>query len=247
MPLPFLSDDSIMIEMSESFKLHRLQQIDSHLDQIHARLREIDRLLEDNRELVETQRQEMIASQELEATKKMLRRAEENVKANKLKIEQTEATLYGGKERNPKALQDLQHEVEALKRYQATLEDRLLEAMIAVEEAEARFAAAKSALEQVREKYAKQEASLQAEQSKAHAEIQRLEAERKAASSSISETDLALYEQLRKQRRGLAVAVVVDKACSACGSTLSAAQLHAARSPNQLTRCDTCGRILYGG
>ncbi len=236
-----------MIGMSESFKLYRLQQIDSHLDQAHTRLREIDRLLEDKRELEESQSVADRASQEVEAAQKAVRKADENVKANKLKIEQTEATLYGGKERNPKALQDLQHEAEALKRYQSTLEDRLLDAMIALEEAEDRYAEARAAWERTKEKFAIQEISLNEERSKLLAEVQRLENEREAAARSISAPDLSLYEQLRKQRRGLAVALVVDRACSACGSTLSASQLHAARSPNQLTRCDSCGRILYGG
>jgi predicted nucleic acid-binding Zn-ribbon protein len=56
-----------------------------------------------------------------------------------------------------------------------------------------------------------------------------------------------MYEQLRKLKRGVAVATVADNSCAACGSTLSSAQLHAAKSPNQLTRCESCGRILYGG
>ena len=74
-----------------------------------------------------------------------------------------------------------------------------------------------------------------------------LESERDAAARSIDSGDLIVYEQLRKQRRGVAVSTVSDRNCSACGTTLSAAQLHTARSPNQLTRCESCGRILYGG
>ncbi len=58
------------------------------------------------------------------------------MRAQKVKIEQTEATLYGGKVRNPKELQDLQNEAAALKRYLAVLEDRQLEQMIALEDVE---------------------------------------------------------------------------------------------------------------
>jgi hypothetical protein len=79
------------------------------------------------------------------------------------------------------------------------------------------------------------------------AEVERLQSECQATVATIPESDINLYNQLRQTRRGIAVAQVVDKNCSACGSTLSAALLHAAHSPNQLTRCDTCGRILYSG
>ncbi|MFN2235225.1 MAG: C4-type zinc ribbon domain-containing protein [Anaerolineales bacterium] len=46
-------------------------------------------------------------------------------------------------------------------------------------------------------------------------------------------------------RAGVAVAKVEDRACKACGSTLTASLNQAARSPSQIVFCDSCGRILY--
>jgi predicted nucleic acid-binding Zn-ribbon protein len=176
-----------------------------------------------------------------------MQRAENEVKAQRLKIEQTESTLYGGKVRNPKELQDLQNETAALKRYLGTLEDRQLEQMIAYEEAEGEYQLAVERRDQVRAQKSARDQKLSGEQASIIDEIGRLQVERQAATTSIPEADLQLYAQLRQQRRGVAVARVIDTYCSACGSTLSAALLHAARSPNQLTRCDSCGRILYTG
>jgi len=141
----------------------------------------------------------------------------------------------------------MQNEAAALKRFKIVLEDRQLDAMLAVEEAEQAYQAAAAELESVRAQFARQNSDLQEEQANLLKDLARTESERQAAASSIPSPDLSLYEQLRKQRRGIAVAKVTDKACSACGSTLNAALLHAARSPNQITRCDTCSRILYGG
>jgi predicted nucleic acid-binding Zn-ribbon protein len=149
--------------------------------------------------------------------------------------------------RNPKELQDMQNEAAALKRYRIVLEDRQLEAMIAVEEMEAVQKTASSDLETVVSQFAKQHSALTQEQTVLLNDIERIENERKATVSSIPDDPLKLYEQLRQQRRGIAVAKVTDKACSACGSTLNAVLLNAARSPNQISRCDICGRILYGG
>jgi hypothetical protein len=233
--------------MSQPFQLYRLQQLDSQIDQAQARLDKIELALSDNRELMEAESQAEQTSSALEERRKAMQRAENEVKAQRLKIEQTESTLYGGKVRNPKELQDLQNETAALKRYLGTLEDRQLEQMIAYEEAEGEYQLAVERRDQVRAQKSARDQKLSGEQASIIDEIGRLQVERQAATTSIPEADLQLYAQLRQQRRGVAVARVIDTYCSACGSTLSAALLHAARSPNQLTRCDSCGRILYTG
>jgi uncharacterized protein len=247
LPLHFSYYTSIMFEMSESFKLHRLQQIDTHLDQIRTRLRTIETILSDETSIKVALAKFDETSKEHEDARKAVKKAEENVGINKVKLEQTEAALYGGKVRNPKELQDLQNETEALKRYRSVLDDRLLEAMIAQEDAEAVLSAASELLEATRGRFNEQNKALSQEKAEITNDLNRLESEREAASRSILPADLSMYEQLRKQKRGVAVATVADNSCAACGSTLSAAQLHAAKSPNQLTRCEACGRILYGG
>lgn len=233
--------------MSQPFQLYRLQQLDSQIDQVQARLHEIGTALSDDHLLRQAEDLAGQASASLEEAHKTLQRAEGDVKAQRLKIEQTEATLYGGKVRNPKELQDLQNETAALKRYLTTLEDRQLEQMIAQEEAEEQFRIASEKLDQVRAQKSALDQKLTREQATLTDELGRLQIERQAAASAVPEADLKLYNQLRQSRRGVAVARVTDTYCSACGSTLSAASLHAARSPNQITRCDSCGRILYTG
>ncbi len=233
--------------MSLSFKLYRLQQIDSQLDKARARLREIETLLSEDRAVRQAKERLHGTEQSLQSTRKRLRQAEETVQEQRLKIEQTEATLYSGRVHNPKELQDMQNEAAALKRYLSVLEDRQLEAMIAVEDAEAAQEAAQSDLNAVTSHFEKQHSDLTREQAILLNDIERIEKERTATISSIPEDTLKLYEQLRQQRRGIAVAKVTDKACSACGSTLNAVLLNAARSPNQISRCEICGRILYGG
>ena len=115
------------------------------------------------------------------------------------------------------------------------------------EEAEASLSAALTEFETTQEQFNQQNKALLHEKADLSNDLTRLESEREAASRSILPVDLSMYEQLRRLKRGVAVATVADNSCAACGSTLSSAQLHAAKSPNQLTRCETCGRILYGG
>jgi uncharacterized protein len=245
--LPFSPTASIISSMSQPFKLYRLQQIDSQLDRGRARLREIEISLSDHATLNQARQRAEATEDKLQETVKKLRRAEQEVQAQRIKIEQTEASLYGGKVRNPKELQDLQNESAALKRYLTVLEDRQLEAMLELEEAENENEEASAVLEKVQAEVSREKSILIEEQTNLLRDIDRQENERQAAASNIPAEDLSLYDQLRRIRSGVAVAKVSDKACMACGSTLSAALLSAALNPNQITRCANCGRILYAG
>ncbi len=231
--------------MSQTFKLYRLQQIDSQLDKDHSRLQEIEAALSNNDIVRQAQLQVDQAARTLHTRRSELRQAEANVQSQRNKIEMTNSTLYGGKVRNPKELKDLEAELAALKRYLSVLEDRQLEQMLAVEEAEGEDAAAQSGLLKAQALFTEQSAQMRGEQTALNKAVAQLESEREGAASALAPGDLALYEQLRKTRRGIAVSKVVNKACSACGTTLSTAGLQIARSPNQVTRCEICGRILY--
>jgi uncharacterized protein len=233
--------------MSQPFKLLRLQQIDSQLDSAHARLNEIDRIMSEDRRLKSAQEEEAQKNSRLKDIRTILNQAEAEVKAQQIKIEQTESSLYGGKVSNPKELQDLQKELAALKRYLSVLEDRQLEQMLLAEDADSEYRLAVEELEVVRSEVASQHGSLVKEQEILQKDIQRMEGERQAAASTIEADHVALYEQLRKQRKGIAVSKVSDRACSACGSTLTPSMVQSAQSPNIITRCTFCGRILYAG
>lgn len=233
--------------MSQPFKLYRLQQIDSQIDRTKARLKEIETILSQDQALRLAKSEAEQAAKALDQARKDLRHAEDNVQQQRIKIEQTEAALYGGKVRNPKELQDLQNEAAALKRYRGVLEDRQLEAMLVEEDAQAASIAAAAQFDKVQAETLLHNQELLNEQTRLLQEIAHAEQERQAATATIPGSDLALYENLRTQRRGIAVSKITNKACSACGTTLNAALLDAARSPNQLSRCDMCGRILYLG
>jgi predicted nucleic acid-binding Zn-ribbon protein len=233
--------------MSRPFKLYRLQQIDSQLDWLHARLKDVEIELGDDSELQSVQKRVADTNQELQNASKALKNAENATQQQRIKIEQTEASLYGGKIRNPKELQDLQNESASLKRYLIVLEERQFEAMLSEEDASTRFNEISTEQEQIQQKHDQAKKALLQEKEKLLKDISRFEEERNAATASVEAVDLALYSRLREKRRGIAVAKVVDRACSACGSTLNAALLSAAHSPNQLNICDTCGRVLYSG
>lgn len=233
--------------MSLSFKLFRLQQIDSQLDKHQDNLSVIEVKLDDNHALNRAKTTVEVKEKSLENKRNSLRQAEDNVLNQQIKIEQTEATLYSGKVNNPKELQDLHNEAAALKRYLTVLEDRQLEEMMELEQAEGEFEDATLNLERVQQEDKQLKNELSTNKSLSIQEIDRLNNERIVELKSISNDDVILYEKLRQKKRRVAVAKVIDNTCSACGSTLTTALRQSAQSPGKITYCESCGRILYGG
>ncbi len=232
--------------MSQTLNLYRLQQIDIQIDRLRARFQTIQQILDDDAELLRLNEQARAVEARVLAAERTLKQAEEDVQSQHIKIEQTQSSLYEGKSHSPKELQDLQNDVAALKRHLSTLEDRQIDAMIASETAAADLLSARANLAVGLDGRDAQSKDLRQEQETLKNDLDRLYVERNAVAGAIPPTELGLYDQLRQQRRGIAVAVIGDNACGACGSTLSLAQIQSARSSGQMTLCPSCGRILYG-
>ncbi|MBN2388595.1 MAG: hypothetical protein JXB85_16380 [Anaerolineales bacterium] len=232
--------------MSQSLSLYRLQQTDSQLSRVQARLDAIQACLEDDENLRQASSTAGQAETQHADCKQRLREAEAMVQEQRVKIEQTEASLYGGNVHNPKELQDLQNEAAALKRFLATLEDRLLETMIALETAEGEHQAADRVLQSVRQQLEQQNQSLTRECAVLQKEQARLMTERAALLTGLPADLIRLYDELRQKRQGIAVAAIAEDSCDACGAFLNQAQVQAVRAAIQPARCPSCGRILYG-
>jgi len=233
--------------MNRPFILYRLQQIDLRIDKINSRLIEIDKELSDDKQLNLAKENVNLAETKLGSNKKTLKQSEIKVSEQQSKIRLTEAKLYSGKVQNPKELQDLQNELSALKRYLNTLEDHQLEAMVQEESAEEELNSAQQILLLEEKRFAQKRSELSYEKNKLLGDLTIAEEERNAVAVTISNADIALYEKIRKTHRGIAVTKVEDKVCSACGVRLNASLLSICRSPDNLSRCDNCGRILYAG
>lgn len=233
--------------MSQSFHLFQLQKIDSQLDQIDQRLKSIQQEL-DNDDRLENARQIVAAANEkFYLAQKELKRIELEVESKQVKLEQSESTLYSGVVKMPKELQDLQNEVNSIKKNIAALEDRQLEAMVLVEEQQSEYKNAQSNQTSIQALVTQDQSGLLGEKNKLESDRERLMVERSAVVPQIHPEKLEHYNGLRQKKRGIAVAAVVDSSCTACGSTLTPAECQAARSPASTTYCPSCGRIIYAG
>jgi len=70
--------------------------------------------------------------------------------------------------------------------------------------------------------------------------------EREALAGGIDASLLKLYEQIRKARRGVGLVEIVDNAsCGGCSVRLPIHVVQKARKGQGVTRCPSCGRILW--
>jgi predicted nucleic acid-binding Zn-ribbon protein len=230
--------------MSRSSQLLELQHIDTQFDHNHDRLVEIELILSNDTEIILAKSQLDLAFEDLKITSNSLREAEFKVQEQRRKIKQTDSKLYGGAIKNPKELQDLQNESNSLKRFLSVLEDRQLTLMLEVDDKKDLVADAQAVYDQALDNAKRIHTDLSAEKIEINNTNERLKAERQRIITSILPEDMVIYERLRKQRLGVAVSEVKDRACSACGATLTAALAQSARFPSQITYCETCGRIL---
>jgi predicted nucleic acid-binding Zn-ribbon protein len=231
--------------MSHTLTLYRLQQTDTQTDRLQARLKTIQQILEDDGELRLAKESAEKAEASFGSAQRTLHQDENAVRDQRIKIEQIESSLYSGTVRIPKELQDLQNDVASLKRHLATLEDRQLDAMIAFDDAGAAHRAAQADLQTITAHSLQKNQALVEERDSLLKEVEKLNAERLAIKSAVTTDILEQYESLRQQRRGVAVTVVTDNSCSACGSTLAPLQVQNARFSADLSFCPSCGRILY--
>lgn len=233
--------------MSRISNLYSLQHVERSIRAADVRIEEIEKQLEDDAAVQQAASKVQVAESKLTEVRSEHGSAEHAVQAQRTKIEQNESALYGGSVSNPKELEDLQLENESLKRYLATLEDRLLEAMVALDEAETAFENTDAELDLVKAQSAGENENLVDEKQGLINEIDRRQNEREAILGNIDADDLATYEKLRARFDGMAIAEVRDGSCGVCGVDLARSKLQEVQSGSEFIHCSQCSRVLYAG
>ncbi len=223
--------------------LLRVQEIDLDLDRRRARLTEVEAALEDSEALQEAHRHAESRAADVESARKKQKDLEFDLGRVETERKQTETRLYGGGIRNPRELSDMQAKVQSLKRRQSQLEDTLLEAMIALEEAQALAEKARSRVEAEQEAWNRAQGSLLEEQALLEEAIAALAAERDEVQAHIPQGTRESYHYLRRKMGGVAVARLHMNNCTVCGVRVTSGRKQAVRVGKE-TFCDSCGRLL---
>ncbi len=231
--------------MSRAQLLYQLQCLDSQLDEANKELAEIAAALGESDALKKAKKTVETAEKEIHSAQTTVRDLDLEVTSLADKIAHEEKSLYSGKLTSAKEAANLQDEIASLKRWHEKREELLLEAMVAVEEAEGRFQQAETELAKIQTEWAANQEGLKQKQSALKTKVAELMDQRPVIGQMINADDLSEYEDLRTRKAGRAVVVVKNSVCQGCGMTASNSKIQQARAGTELMYCGTCGRILY--
>lgn len=225
--------------------LFKLQQIDLTLRKNKSRLDEIQQLLANDASVKKAQKLLEQAENVLKPLKLSLRDLELQVQSTKQKREASENRLYSGNVTNPKELQEIEQNIASLKRWQSELEDKQLELMLEVEDADASFEHAQENLDVVSTEAASNNQELLAEKQSLEADTKMLRENRVEVVSELDEVDVALYEKMKTQMAFRPISVLSPEGhCTICGVQQINTHAQAIRRSDELMRCANCNRIL---
>lgn len=233
--------------MNVSFHLYQIQKIDTQIDKFNSRKMELEKMANENSSINSAQDALKIAESELTASNSQIGEIETEIDQKKIKIQQSESSLYSGSVKNPKELQSLQTEIASLKNRIKELEDFQIDLLQKVENQEKVIKDRKDILTNHIGKKNSELNAADVELQGMSKSMEKLLSERNLLTSQINIPDLKLYQDLREKKRNLAVSSLTDDACSACGTQLTPADIQAAKSPARIFFCPSCGRIIYAG
>ena len=172
------------------------------------------------------------------------RRFENEIDSMEQKAAADEKRLYDGSIANTKELDALQHEIANIKERKSRTEDELLERMERREELEARAAVEDRNVAATRARVEEVGGDALRELEELLATLSDKRAARDALTPEIDEELLELYEDLRRQKKGVGAAAIVDGVCQACHEKLSALELDRLKHTDGVKRCEYCRRIV---
>jgi hypothetical protein len=233
--------------MGASSRLLDLQRLDLTIDRLRAR----KAVLESGDDLAAARREADAAEArygelrlQIDALDRDTTKLEHEIDSLRQKSEAEERRMTSGAVANARELGAIGHEIENLRRRISDREDEELAILerrevleVAVKEAEAEAGTLRARVEEV-------QAASGDELAAVDAELATAGSERPELTAGLEAELLELYEDLRRQKKGVGAVALVDGVCQGCHEQLSAVELDRVRHTHDVPRCEHCRRIL---
>ena len=230
--------------MASPAELYELQKTDTLWEQVRRRLLAIRNRLGESEEVLAARTQVTATDATLHEWHGRQTDAELESRSLKGRIVDTEKRLMDGSVTNPKELEALQASLDALKRQQASVDEKAVEALLQVEELTKSLSEQQARLAELEEAWRSSQSELIEFEEKMKRNYIILKRRREKAAAAMDPDSLANYEHLRKRKAGVAIAEVQDSNCAACHVQLPTGTV-SALAGNGLVTCPSCGRLLY--
>jgi uncharacterized protein len=235
--------------VTSPLRLLELQNLDTTLTQLHhrrghlpehARTTEADQTIDKiTRDTTDTR----VAHTDLS---KKMHALETQVHDLDVRIEHLSSQMFGDASRSPRDLQAIEADIASVRKHRSELEDAELALIESFEPLDAVVAKADAEIAALQQEKVELAATIVRAQSEIDAAAAVHVSERAAIAASIDETDLKLYETVRKNNKGIAVAKLEHGTCTSCRLKLPAVELDRIKhlTGAEMVRCDECSAIL---
>lgn len=225
-------------------RLAQLQTLDQEIDEKTKQHTRVEQALADDPALASAQTTLTTEQKKLGDLRTLLRDRELEASSLDTQIQSIEQRLYSGAVANPKELDGLSKDLEMHKRQRGALDDKLLELMDTIEQAQARLNVQANALKQIQGKRASDLENLTREHAMLSQQVAALETAREKNRSALGADAARMYDQLKRTKAGRAVAQLKRDSCGLCGVTVPTGLINRVRTGEEIVMCVGCGRIL---
>lgn len=224
--------------------LYALQQVDSALLVANRRCKALDSGLVEQAAAESARELHERISRTFHDTSGDLKDSELELQAVEKKSKDFETKLYGGSVSNPKELQSIQAEIEALGRQRSMIDERILKLMEQMELHRTQEAEAKEARDSTEAAFATKQAQWKKATAALTREIKALTKEREGLVKPIPPALLKRYDAFRAAKHGVGIARIEGNLCGACHTNLPSNLIRRVRETESVELCENCGRIL---
>jgi hypothetical protein len=236
------------VDMNQAFpikQLSDLQDVDREILSRQKIVSDVRAKLADNSAVQSASLTVQGLEEQLSAQSSIRRRAESEIQQINSRIQSVETRLYGGSVTNPRELSAFQNEKAIFERQLAEEEEKLLDAMVQIEDLQTSLGTARTRLSELNTLREQNAAEWTSVEKRLSGEIDELNKARAEIASGISAAALSTYQNLLRARNGQAVARVERGICQGCRITLPNSTLQRARSATGPVTCTSCRRLLY--
>lgn len=234
-----------MSRATQAASLYQLQQLDGEIERIAAESQTINAALQDDTALQQAAQAVTDAQRIMQQRQQALRAAEQDLDDLAARLKSHNDRLYGGAVTNPRELGSLQQEVQHLREQHSAQEDRVLEALAALEDAQALAASSKARQEAAERTRQQDQATLTERLRQVEARLADARQRRQRLAESCDPSLVQRYEQIRRIKGGKGVVLAEGGTCQGCRVSLTASDMQRLRTSTDVITCSNCGRMLY--
>jgi len=225
-------------------RLITLQQLASTIEKARQRIdAHPERLASADARLAEATQHVDAAKERLQASQGVRRDLEKEAAVFQGRVSKFKGQLSAVK--TNREYQAMQHETATAEQDLGAVEEKVLEQMMDADVITADIARAEATFAVRKKEVTAEKAELEQELVTVQASLVKASETREALLSEMEPRLVALFEQVAKVRKGVAICATRDGLCSVCHVRLRPQVFQQVRANDAIVQCDHCNRILY--